>query len=147
MSELLNDPLPAEFIIVGRGFLTPYFMKILLNVNGWLCHIIRCVIFYSMTLWIYICQALAPSYHKDLAVCFMQQGINLLRSDTGIVFLLVLWFDITHAQTKTHGNTHAFILMSNFTLQSSTMPLLFKSYWLAEVIYLLIWFNKTKFLL
>ena len=29
------------------------------------------VLFYLMTLLIFIYQALAPEYHKDLAVCFM----------------------------------------------------------------------------
>ena len=33
----------------------------------------------------------------------------------------------------------------NFTLQSSSMSLLFKNYWLVEVTYLLIRFNKTSF--
>ena len=36
------------------------------------------------------------------------------------------------------------LLIQKFTLQRSTMPSFYKNYSFAEVIYLLIWFNKTK---
>ena len=39
------------------------------------------------------------------------------------------------------------LLIQKVTLQSVTMPLLFKNYTLVKVIYLLIRFNKTKFFL
>ena len=62
----------------------------------------------------------------------------------------------------THTNTHYHHLLCShssylyyiewiirwyqkITLQSSPMSLLFKTYWLVEVTYLLVWFNETKF--
>ena len=59
------------------------------------------LLLYLMILWICTCRALAPRYHKDLVVCFLQQGVCLLRSNIRRVFLLVLWFDITHIQRYT----------------------------------------------
>ena len=64
------------------------------------------VLFYLMTLLIFIYQALAPEYHKDLAVCFMQQHVSLMRSNAWPGFLLVLWFDIIHAHARMHARTH-----------------------------------------
>ena len=99
-----------KVVIVGRGFLT-YFMKIcwyslphffrfcphtpllflLPCLFDWMgdCTISD-VIFYLMTLWIYICWAFVPYYHKDLALLFRQQGTTLLRSSVWGKFLLVL---------------------------------------------------------
>ena len=40
------------------------------------------VIFYSMTLWIYTYLRLGTLVPQGPCACFMQQGINLLRSNT-----------------------------------------------------------------
>ena len=63
----------------------------------------------TLTKWVIVphwtcftCQALVSYYYKVLAVWFMQQDVSLLRSNAWCGFLLVLWFDISHAQ-KTSG--------------------------------------------
>ena len=79
-------------------------------------------------------------------------------------FLIILWFNIRDKQTNkhtAHTGTKNNLLCAHssylcytesiiswyqkFSLQSSTMPLLFKNYSLVKVTYLLIRFNKTKF--
>ena len=75
------------------------------------------------------------------------QGVSLLRSKTWRVFLLVLWFDTTNTAHSSSLYYIEWIICwyQKFTLQRSTMSLLFKNYWLEEVIHLLIRFSKTKF--
>ena len=63
------------------------------------------VLFSLIIIWMYTCWALVPWYKKDLDVCFMQQGIKFILSSDTCVFLLVLWFDITHTHTHTHTHT------------------------------------------
>ena len=113
--------------------------------------------------------------HKDLVVCFKQQDVSLIRSRGlihEVVFLLVLPFDITHTSKETqhtqgpigwhiHTNIHHLLCgqssylyyiewiiwcYQNLSLQSFIMSLLFQKYWLIEITYLLIRFNKTRFL-
>ena len=100
----------------------------------------------------------------------MQQDIKFSEGVIQMTwFLLVLWFDITCADKQsTHRPIDWHIdndiltpdatcmqqlpalhwvnnlLIQIFTLQRSTMSLLFKSSSLLKVIFLLIWFSKTK---
>ena len=81
-------------------------------------------------------------YHKDLVVCFMQQGVSLLRSDIWRDFLLVLWFDIIQtnkgtqhiqrANRMTYQYKYISTDISRYNLQSSTT-------------FLLIIFSKSNF--
>ena len=96
----------------------------------------------------------------------MEQGVSLVRSNIRLGFLIVLGL-ISHKQTKaqhTEGPIEWHIQQlfcahirclyyiqqiicwyQKFTLQNSTMSLLFKNNWLVEVIYHLIRFNKINF--
>ena len=56
LSELLKGLFPVEFIIVGR--VSSFFFYE--DIAQWVIVHIRCVIFYSMTLSIYTCEALVP---------------------------------------------------------------------------------------
>ena len=115
---------------------------------------------------------MVPLYQQHLAVCFIHKGIKFTKGLKRMTwFLLVLWFDITHRQThtghtRTNRLTHKYkymttppvfcilqlttlygknyLLIQKFTLQRSTMSLLFKNYSLVKVIHLLIRFNKSR---
>ena len=75
-----------------------HFVALFLWLNGW-SRWIWCVIFYLITS-IDTFSGLVPLYHKEYGVCFMTQGVSLLRSTTWRGFLLILWFDITHANSN-----------------------------------------------
>ena len=73
------------------------------------------VLFYLMISWIYTYQALVPWCHRDLVVCFMQQGVSFLRSNTVWSFASTLIWYHTHKgkhhtqgpiDWHTHINTH-----------------------------------------
>ena len=100
MPELLNSSFPFEFIIVRKRLRTSYFMKTLLN--GGSCH--RCYFLLNGTMDLHM-PSLGTLVPQGPCASFMEQGINLLRSNTWLHFFPVLWFDVTHIKTKTHG-TH-----------------------------------------
>ena len=116
--------------IVGRGFLTPYFMKtpyiayhsfftfcatphqpppsllfLLPCFFGWMRDRATFdVLFYLMTLWIYKYWVLVPYYQTwTLLIVLCNKASHVLRFKQWCSVLLVLWFDITHIniQTKT----------------------------------------------
>ena len=109
-----------------------------------------------------------PWHHSTLVCILCDKISSLLRSDT---YGLVLWFGITQrhrAHTGTNRLIHSYEYIyinttcaqssclyyiewiifwyKKINLHSSRMILLFKNYSLVEVTYLLIRFNKTKFL-
>ena len=128
---------------------------------------------YVMKSWICTWRALIPSCQKNLVVC-LQQGFSLLRSNIWSGFLLVSDL-ISHTNKQTYtahrganrlAHPHKYISTppvmcslnsylyynegiihwyQKFTLQSFTMSLLLKNYWLVKVTYLLIRFNKIRF--
>ena len=69
--------------------------------NGWLCHIWWAILLNDKPLHV------EPWYlgaRKTFMCVLCNNASSLLRSDTWCVFLLALWFDITH--TNTHTQTH-----------------------------------------
>ena len=65
-----------------------------------------------LLLWIYTCRALVPWYQKDSAVCFMEQGVKLMKSDINCDFFTNnrIWYlslkDTQHTQGLIDRNTH-----------------------------------------
>ena len=73
-------------------FLMPFFF-------GWICYRTTFdVLFYLTILWIYIL-CLYVSTRRTLLCVLCNKASSLLRSDTIYVFLLAVWFDITHTKT------------------------------------------------
>ena len=115
------------------------------------------VSFYLMTLWIYRCRTLVPYYQKYHVVCFTQQGVSLLKSNTCRGFLLVLCFDIKNTQTHdthtwanrlTHSYKHILTPPIMCPQQLSVLHWMNNSqcpYWLVDDRYLLLIFSKTRF--
>ena len=68
-------------------------------------HHIWCVMFYFNTLWIYACRALILQYHKDLVMCFTEQGINFteLKHITWFFATTLIWYHMS--QTGKRGHT------------------------------------------
>ena len=140
------------------------FVLLFLWLSMWLHHI-WCVILLND-----IMDTLVPLYHKGISVCFMQQDLSLLRSNTWHGSSTLIWhYTQTDKKHNTHRgaidwHTHISIYQllcahnsylyyiswiihwyQNFTLQSSIMSLLLENCQLVEVTYLLIIFNKTRF--
>ena len=126
----------------------PFFVALFLWLNGSSSHI-WCFILLNNFMDLHMV-SLGTLVSQGPWVCFMQQGISLLRSNTWHVFLLVLWFDITHKNKDTQQTEGPIDWISKihwyqkFTLHNSIVSLLF-NYWLVEMMCLLLRFNKTKF--
>ena len=65
------------------------------------------VLFCVMTLQTCSCRALVPLYQRDLAICFMQQGIKFTEGLTRMTCFFCQYPDlISHTYTHTHTHTH-----------------------------------------
>ena len=64
------------------------------------------VLFYLMILYIYTCWALIPLYQKDLALCFIQQGVKFTEVWHIMQFLAstLIWY---HTDTQTRHTAHS----------------------------------------
>ena len=98
----------------------------------------RCFLLW-LNLWTQIFWTLALWYQQHLAVCFMQQGVKFTKGLTGMTwFLLVLWFEITHANAQdTIGPIYWCTLINIYWLHLlyAHSTYLYCSYWYKNLLY------------
>ena len=93
------QPHPASLLLLLL-FLLPSF-------SAWISNFATSNVLFFLMIWhTYTCWTLVLQYQKDLAMCFMHQGIKFTVGLTLMTWLLVaFWFDVTHTNKYTH-NTH-----------------------------------------